>query len=241
MVGLMLCNSVATADTMTVVNGGFEQDVVASESWGYHINFITPTGWTQADFTGTSGDHEVAGILHRPTGDIAQGETPLYTAPVDGSNQMFGMELDWNGSAFTYSEHTGIYQNLGAMTTGEKYTFNATLYSGSEAGRPSSYRVSLFDVTDNRELAAITQANFDPSSLGYLKSMPATFSYTATAADSGDTLRLILVGTPGTADHVRTGIDNVSVTTAAVPEPGTVLMLVMGIAGLLAYAWRKQK
>lgn len=239
MVGLMLCNSLATADTMTVTNGGFEQDVIASELWGYHISFVTPSGWTQADFTGTSGDHEVAGILHRPTGDIAQSQVPLYAAPVDGSNQMFGMELDWDGIS-TFSTHTGIYQDIGKMATGEKYSFNATLYSNGE-GSPSSYRVSFFDVTDNRELAAITQANFDPSASGALASIAATFNYTATAADNGDTLRLMLLGTPGSANQVRTGIDAITVTTSPIPEPGTLILLMTGIAGLLAYAWRKQK
>lgn len=238
-IGLILCTGPATATVVSPANGDFETDALDSEMFGYYISFITPTGWSQADFTGTTGDHEVAGILHRPTGDIAESEVPLYAAPANGSNQLFGMELDWDGHS-PYSTHTGIYKDLGDMTAGEKYTFNAMLYSNSE-GSPSSYRVSFYDVTDNRELAAITQADFDPSSLGTLAHVPATFNYTATAADNGDTLRLILLATPGSADHVRTGIDAISVTVTAVPEPGTLLLGALGVVGLLAYAWRRQK
>jgi hypothetical protein len=228
------------ATVMTPENGDFEANAVSTESYGYFIDLTTtPTGWRQADFSYTDGDHEIAGILHRPGGDIAQGQTPLYAAPVNGSNQLFGLELDWDGLS-TYSTHTGIYQDLGTMSANEKYTFNATLYSNGEGSR-SSYRISFFDVTDNRELAAITQANFDPSAKGILQNIDATFNYTATAAESGDTLRIVLLGTPGAGNHVRTGIDAVTVTTSTVPEPNTIALCMTGALGLLAFAWRKRK
>ena len=239
-IGLVSLASPASATVVSPFNGGFESNAITSELWGYYIDTTTtPSGWNQADFSSTSGDLEVTGILHRPVGDIAQGQIPLYSAPVDGSNQMFGLELDWDGKS-SYSTHTGIYQDLGTMTAGEKYTFNAMLYSNSE-GAPSGYRVSFFDVTANRELAYITQANFNPAANGILQHVAATFNYSAGAADNGDTLRLILLGAPGTANHVRTGIDAITVTTSSVPEPGTVALTLSAIASLLAYAWRKHK
>ena len=38
-----------------------------------------------------------------------------------------------------------------------------------------------------------------------------------------------------------TGIDELEVYAATVPEPGTLAMLAGGLAGLLAYAWRRRK
>lgn len=37
------------------------------------------------------------------------------------------------------------------------------------------------------------------------------------------------------------GIDSISLTAAPVPEPSSILMIVTGLFGLLAYAWRKRK
>ena len=134
------------------------------------------------------------------------------------------------------------------MVTGQTYTFAATLYSHAgdwlpEAGWQSYYRISFYDVTGSRELAAITQANFDPSALGYLKSLPATFKYTATSADNGDTLRLIMNPDTGSLSYayqfLATGVDGVTVTVA--PEPSTLMLLGTALFGLLAYAWRKRK
>jgi len=36
-------------------------------------------------------------------------------------------------------------------------------------------------------------------------------------------------------------IDNVSVTTASIPEPSSIALLTSAIVGLLAYAWRKRR
>lgn len=41
------------------------------------------------------------------------------------------------------------------------------------------------------------------------------------------------------ANHIV--VDNVSITTSPIPEPGTLVLVVMGLFGLLAYAWRRHK
>ena len=53
-------------------------------------------------------------------------------------------------------------------------------------------QISFYDMTDSRELASIDETNFDPSALGSLKTLHASFSYRALTADQGDTLRLIM-------------------------------------------------
>lgn len=217
----------AGADVITPVNGSFEADVVTSEMYGYYLAFGNPTGWTQLSGATT-------GVIHRPIGDINQSQTPLYAAPTGTDNyQLFGLEYT------TTVQSIGIYQDLGTMNSGEKYTFDATLLSGSE-GYGCSYRASFFDVTANKELAHITQADFNPALLGTLKTVAATFSYSAGASDAGDTLRLILTATGDSSSVGRLGIDDVTVTTSAVPEPGAMAIVVSGVFGLLAYAWRKR-
>jgi hypothetical protein len=78
------------------------------------------------------------------------------------------------------------------------------------------------------------------------------FSTTAKTAGTGNAARLaaIAVTTGGDVSYTgdmllsKTGgglAREVTFTTAAVPEPGTLAMLAGGLVGLLAYAWRKRK
>ncbi len=84
------------------------------------------------------------------------------------------------------------------------------------------YRISLVNADDsNAELAAITEADFDPA-VG--TTMLATFSYTATGADAGDTLRLICKGVPHGSLGGKVGLDDVSVR-RPIPPQGTVITI----------------
>jgi hypothetical protein len=59
-----------------------------------------------------------------------------------------------------------------------------------------------------------------------------TSAYTANPA-----IACILLGN----DYATGTVDNLTLSVANVPEPGTVVLLAMGLVGLLAYAWRKRK
>ncbi len=184
---------------VSVTNGGFEDPGTWAEgnywTWGTgQVNTVdVPVGWTLV--TGMST------ILHRPT-DATGG---LYAQPTDGSATLFGLECHSD-----FSNATGVYQDIGTLTAGKLYTFNGTLFSNIE-GHASGYEISLYNVTDGRKLAAITQANYNPSTLGTNQTLGAKFSYAATAADNGDTLRLILAPKNDAVTY-RTGVDAVSVT-----------------------------
>lgn len=229
MVGLVLHASPAGATVMSPSNGSFELPA-----------FDAGTNYTSAlaaDWQATSQNTGGMDILHHSS------VSGLYAAPVDGST-IVGLESQWKDGLNLYG---GIQQDLGTMAADEKYTFQATLFSNSEGG-VCRYRISFYNVTDGRELAAITHADFDPSALGTNQTVAATFAYTALAADAGDTLRLIM--NPSTTEGNtlpngwainRTGVDAVSVTTTAVPEPATMAALCSALVGLLAYAWRRRK
>lgn len=229
MIGLVLGVSPAAATVISPSNGSFELPTFDPAT-----NYVggLPTGW-QASAQNTGG----MDILHHSS------VSGLYAAPADGS-VVVGLESQWKDGFNLYG---GIQQDLGTMAAGEKYTFQATLFSNSE-GAASRYRISFYNVTDGHELATITHANFDPSALGTNQTVAATFAYTALAADVGDTLRLIM--NPSTTEGNtlpngwtlnRTGVDAVSVTTTAVPEPTSMAVLGSAAIGLLAYAWRKRR
>lgn len=223
--GLSLYATSASATVISPTNGSFE-----NPTFGGWYTFDAPTGWD------ASAGQYSSQVIHHP------GESGFYAATTDGVS-IFGLEHN-NPNGFNgIGDNSGIQQDLGTMEANRKYTFNATLFSNSGgADNLSAYRISFYDVTDGRELAAITEANYDPSSLGTLKTLAATFDYTTTAADVGDTLRLIMEGrSRDSVNYPRTGIDSVTVTTSTVPEPNTLVLLTVGLASLLAYAWRKQK
>jgi hypothetical protein len=209
----VLVASSVRATVISPLNGSFESPTFTS---AYYV--ACPTDWSPI------GDG---------SGQLLQRESYYYPIAAEGFTWL-GLE-DNNGS------HTGVQQDLGTMTTGEKYTFGAILASHND-GYNCQYKISFFDVTDNRELASITQADFDPSggvkALG--QTMPASFSYIATAADNNDVLRLVLEST-ASSGQARTGVDLVAVTTTQTPEPGTIALLIGGLASLAAYAWRRRK
>lgn len=228
-VGVVLGASPAGATVISPSNGSFELPAFGATT---NYTAVIATDW-QATSQNTGG----MDIIHHPS------VSGLYAAAVDGI-AIVGLESQWKDGLNLYG---GIQQNLGTMTADEEYTFQATLYSNSQGGL-SRYRISFYNVTDGRELAAITHADFDPSALGTNQTVAATFAYTALAADAGDTLRLIM--NPSTTEGNtlpngwavnRTGVDAISVTTATVPEPAALALLSSALVGLLAYAWRRRK
>lgn len=231
-VGLaFFCPTPAIATIISPLNGSFEDD---SFSGGY-VNQL-PTNWSNTPLALTA-LADPNPVLNHPS------VSGLYPAAADGAT-VLGLESQYyaptNGLLFAY----GVQQNLGTMISGQTYTFAARLSSNSQGNR-SFYRISFYNVTEGRELAAITQADYDPSALGSLQSLPAQFSYTASAADAGDTMRLIMQAPAQGQDLgngwwvARTGVDAVTVT--SVPEPSCFALIATGVFGLLAYAWRRQK
>jgi hypothetical protein len=68
---------------------------------------------------------------------------------------------------------------------------------------------------------------------------PWTYTYTTGSTPPSGNLEIVL-GVTGSGD---VWVDNVAlnVTTQSIPEPSTLALLAAGLAGLLAYAWRKRR
>ena len=122
---------------------------------------------------------------------------------------------------------SGMYQDLGTMVAGETYTFSATISNSSTVSQVNDYRFSFIGdyVGDplltpaGNILASITQADFSVPGAPTGGAMPATFNYTAAAADNGKTLRLQLESLTTNPPLGRTGVDNVTVTGGTPPPP----------------------
>jgi hypothetical protein len=217
---------------IVVNNGSFEDPTVGAG--GYEL--ALPTGWSLSP--NATADPAVV----QPAVD------PIYPTTSYGS-QILALEGQYNNWTSGPWIVNGVQQDLGEMKAGETYTFGAILSSCSGSAR-CYYKIGFYDAADGHELNSIDETDYDPSALGSLQTLPATFSYTATFADANHGLRLIMESTnQGTYFSVangaltgycnRTGIDNVTVTT--VPEPAACVTLLCGVSGLLAYAWRRRK
>ena len=162
-VGLAFYASSVGATVVSPLNGSFEDPTVTDPA-GYTSQL--PTDWSLSpNATGNPG-------VQQP------GVSGIYAAATDGSQilELGGGYYNWlpNPSWSVF----GVQQDLGTMTTGETYTFGTTLFSNVNSGR-CFYKISFYDMTDSRELASINETNFDPSALGSLKTLHASFSYRA--------------------------------------------------------------
>lgn len=230
MAAIALTAASATAE-IVVNNGSFEDPVIGAG--GYDT--VLPSGWSlSANATANPG-------IVQPT------VNPLY-APTSYGSQILALEGQYNNWTSGPWIVNGVQQDLGAMKAGETYTFSAILSSCSGTAR-CYYKIGFYDAADGHELNSIDETDYDPSALGSLQTLPATFSYTATTADANHGLRLIMESTnQGTYFSVangaltgycnRTGIDNVTVT--AVPEPATLVLVAMGFLSLVSYVWRRR-
>lgn len=221
----------AGANTMTLVNGSFENPAMTGT-----IDTNVPTGWSlNPSCPGGSQRQEVG--------------AGNFTAPTDGV-----AEWCFTSDRQTANNATGIEQNLGIMTTGDVYTLYGALCAYDAASNygwapiKDVFNVSFVNATTSTTLATINQTNFNlPGTAPPGATMPITMTYTATAANNGDTLQLVLFAQATSTSYAnfdRQGIDNLSITTVpatTTPEPLTLALLAAGLAGLLAYAWRKRR
>ena len=199
----------------------------------------------------TNGSFETLGALYSGAlGGLnaASGWTNNSGLNIQASSMLAGQELT-NAAGVTGARilrlvsdnpdpgNTGfIVQNMGTMVSGETYTITGDVFGGRGANNLWGLDARL---TSDGNLAPTTI--FDSETVngvgeGVVSLGAISLSYTATLADDGDALYIWLrAKASGPGQATRGGVDNLVLTVtpaATVPEPGTVALIGLGLAGL---------
>lgn len=216
-IALGICLS-AQAATITLQNGDFSGS--NNGAGDFDPNLWTTIETSSAIYVANAGGSQ-GNVLHFTDGS--------------GSNTSLYIEQNLTGNnplvfANTYSSYT-ITMDLG---------WRNDLNDRNDA----SYRISLFNTTDNVELAFVNYA-FPVRATGVFNSYllvnddkSFVLNYDNTVASYvGDSVAIRIartdVSTHADANQSATWIDNISITAVAVPEPSVALLGGLGLLGLL--------
>lgn len=206
---------------ITVPDFSFEISGVNDNSWTANPQVwggagwpISGTGYGQAATNGVDKGVNVAyQLLPAVNGVFIEGAT--YTLTVDLSIRGdAGLEFDV-GSLMFFREN----QNPGGPTTA--------------FGGPT---IGILD-------GSLSNANNPPGVLGPGDWVTQTLTYTATAADAGQRIGIMVSGASAYQpvwDNVRLTVDLAEVA-EVVPEPSTYALGLIGLAGLGLFAWRRRR
>jgi len=132
-----------------------------------------------------------------------------------------------DGVVLGYSNGGQIWQDVGVAVAGATYTLQVEILHRTDTAMAGTVQF---------EIGGISVATATGTDLG-----PGTWSnwiatYTATAADAGKTLTVLLDSTGAQGDF-----DNVRLDSASVPEPSSLLLLGSGLIGAATVVRRKIK
>lgn len=226
-----LAASVARADSITILNPGFEDLTGAPNS-------------THFDASGKLRDGHFSGIAAVGNPNEFVTSTPIPSWTVSGNDvgtqnptaSVFPSVPEGQDTAY-------IGGTIGGGTISQ--TLSATLAIGTyslqiDVGNPGAISFAGYDIQflAGNTILAEDNNTLRPATTTFLTS---TLTYTATAADPNLgrnlTIRLAAI-TPGLGSQVD--FDNVRLSgPQAIPEPASVVMLGTGAMCLLGYGWRR--
>lgn len=191
------------------------------------------------------------------------GDPTTVNGTTDGAFE-FGIVPGWTvGTAVTYGVHnpdSNIYSS-GKPNQGEMMVFidagsiSQTLSSTLQANTKYTLDVDLGRRKDGNGLNAQWKVQLlagstviaedsitSPDTIGFSQDSWRTLELTYTSGaivTSGQALTIVLdaIG----SEYRTSNFDNVRLDASAIPEPTSLVMTVIGLVGLLAYAWRKRK
>ncbi len=219
--------------------------------------FITPSASaTPIDITNWGFETEATGTAG------SSGDPTTVNGTTDGAYEFWNVPGWTNGTSLVFGEHNpdttfytsgkpsqgeimlfmdngSIYQTLGdTLQANTKYTLDVDIGRRIDAnGSNASWRVELW--------AGTTLLDYDEVGIGGIaadtwSTRELTYA-TGSSVDSGQALKIVL-SVPVASGYGQTAnFDNVRLDASAIPEPTSFVMTVIGLIGLLCYAWRKRK
>ncbi len=215
---MMASTVLARAETITIENGSFESPTTLTDDDGITGLHATPDSWTK-DSVGDCGMFSMSQTA---------GPGPNVSSLPDGTKAI------WGNSGYVYQE---LNATLKANTT-----YTLTAYAGARsdlsftnAGSSGTLNMGYGSDRGTNLLTAATSDCVAPSQGGW-NLWTVTFVTGATPMGLNEKLR-VEININGTQQL----FDNVQLTASTIPEPSTLVMMLAGIFGLMAYAWRKRK
>jgi hypothetical protein len=220
-------STAASAATNLVVNGNFEQTTLTSK--GSFQNNVT--GWSGGNglvSLDTPGSATTAGT--GPGNNYAVYGPFANTSPAGGN--FVQMDGDSNYSS-------PIYQQINGLTIGQTYTLNFYQAAGQQQGfdGATTERWAVYFTNDPSTAVAQLSDKYSLVSHGVGAWQLQTMTLTATA--TSEYLAFLAVGTPN-GTPPTSFLDGVSLT-AAVPEPATWGMMIVGFAAMGVAARRRRQ
>ncbi len=214
----------AHANTLNVVNGGFEQTTVsASSEFGSRFSSQQVTGWTTGgyNFVFTPGTASTTGA----TGEY--GNVQLWGPGNGSANGLTSSPLGGNFLALDGAYAQGpVSQTLSGLTVGAATTVSFLFAGAQQSGYYGATTEQLKVTLGDQSL--LTEVLSDPSQ-GFTGWKQENLTFTATSTT--EVLSFLAIGTPSGVPPMSL-LDGVSVTDTAVPEPSSLALLGTGLAGL---------
>lgn len=225
--------SVQANTILTIQNPSFETpEVTSSDQNGAGWNDTASTGWSRD--SNSSGRISNSINSYHVDGVTGNQFAYLYAEPISGS-------------------YGSIWQGVAPVEAGASYTLSADIvgmacFAASSTGAQMEMRIGYSpDGVTLTQLASKTIAFSDVYNATLANQKMTNFSLTtnAIASNSPALIGTNYIGvwfgiTAAPAGSVNFGIDNVQLSSATVPEPSVIGLLISGVIGALAYPWRKR-